>query len=139
METQLIVNNFVQRMQGRLEPHQIEAAVTMLNATDQKHPATGNIVSMIFYLQFHVDISGGKSFKGDAGGVAFPGAGALFGDVYTTDLERLYRDTHAFEFQATPVYTSLLFFDGHSNLLGHFQAGAVSIVTGIGGGSGKWG
>ena len=62
----------------------------------------------------------------------------MIGDVYTNDLERLYSDTVSFEFQATPVYTSLLFFDKHSNLLGHFQAGSVSIVTGIGGGSGSW-
>ena len=39
----------------------------------------------------------------------------------------------------TPVYTSVLFFDKSSRLLGHFQAGAVSTPTGgIGGGKGSW-
>jgi Rhodococcus equi virulence-associated protein len=41
-------------------------------------------------------------------------------------------------FQALPGYTSLLFFDSSSNLLGHFQGGAISTVSGIGGGSGSW-
>ena len=29
-------------------------------------------------------------------------------------------------------------FDGSSNLLGHFQSGAVTTVLGIGGGTGSW-
>jgi hypothetical protein len=57
--------------------------------------------------------------------------------VYTDDLQRLYRETTRFEFQGTPVYLSILFFNDN-NLLGHFQAGAISTVTGIGGGGGNW-
>jgi hypothetical protein len=64
--------------------------------------------------------------------------GALFGDVYTDHLPNLYANTVSFEFQGTNVYLSILFFDGNSNLLGNFQARAVSTVTGIGGGSGHW-
>ena len=54
------------------------------------------------------------------------------------DLEKLYRDTVSFEFNATSVYTSLVFFDSNHNVLGHFQAGAVSTVNGVGGGKGEW-
>ena len=55
------------------------------------------------------------------------------------ELERLYRDTDSFEVNVTPVYTSVLFFDKSSRLLGHDQAGAVSTPTGgIGGGKGSW-
>lgn len=96
------------------------------------------MASLIFYLKFQVNITNGKTFDGHAGGASSPGGGALFGHVYTDDLDRLYRDTVSFEFQATPVYLSILYFDSHSKLLGHFQSGAVSIVTGIGGGKGKW-
>jgi Rhodococcus equi virulence-associated protein len=55
--------------------------------------------------------------------------------VYTDNLPPLYANTVSFEFQSTPAYVSVLFSDGNSNLLGHLQSGAVSIVTGIDGGS----
>ena len=50
----------------------------------------------------------------------------------------LYANTVCFEFQGTPVFFSILFFDSSSNLLGHFEAGAVSTVIGAGGGKGHW-
>jgi hypothetical protein len=133
-----IANDFSENAKGKLPDQVIDAAVTALKAAETAYPANGSVASMIFYLRFGVTISGGESFQGDAGGLSTPGGGALFGDVYTDNLARLYSDTRSFQFTATPVYTSLLFFDGSSNLLGHFQAGAVSIVTGTGGGSGRW-
>ncbi|HWM92905.1 MAG TPA: VapA/VapB family virulence-associated protein [Thermoanaerobaculia bacterium] len=135
---QTIVEDFRAAMSGKLEQDKIEAAATALTAAAASYPAEGSVSSLIFYLQFQVNIKNGKTFDGKAGGVSSPGGGYLKGDVYTDDLNRLYRDTRSFEFQGTPVYLSILFFDGNSNLLGHFQAGAVSTVIGIGGGSGSW-
>lgn len=134
----IIAHDFVTAFHGKMAQDLIEDAVKSLKATEGRYPATGSVASLIFYLKFQVNITNGKSFNGHAGGASFPGGGALIGDVYTDNLERLYSDTVSFEFQATPVYTSLLFFDKNSNLLGHFQAGSVSIVTGIGGGTGSW-
>jgi hypothetical protein len=65
-----------------------------------------------------------------------PCSGALFGDIYTAHLQRLCDQTVSFEFQSTPAYLSVLFFDNNHSLLGHFQGDAESIVTGVGGGSG---
>ena len=95
-------------------------------AATSSYPANGSVASFIFYLQFQVNITsqGGKTFNGKAGGISSPGGGALFGDVYTDDLDKLYSDTHSFEFQSLPVYLSILFFDKDSNLLGHFQSGS---------------
>jgi hypothetical protein len=140
VDTATLANDFAARMQGKMEPEQIQAAVEKLksSANTASYSANGSVASLIFYLKFQVTVKGGKTFNGNAGGISTPGGGALMGDVYTDDINRLYSDTCSFEFQATPVYTSLLFFDSHSNLLGHFQAGAVSIVTGVGGGSGSW-
>lgn len=135
---EIIAHDFNVAMHGKMEPDKLDAAIGALSATTARYPATGSVASLIFYLQFQCTIKGGKTFDGKAGGVSTPGGGALIGDVYTDNLDRLYRDTVSFEFQATPVYTSLLFFDRNSNLLGHFQAGAVSIVAGVGGGSGSW-
>lgn len=135
-----IAENFTKSMQGKLEQHQIDAVTTSLMATSASYPAKGSVASLIFYLKFQVKVSasGGKEFNGNAGGASTPGGGALFGDIYTDDLDALYSKTKSFEFQSTPVYLSILFFDGSSNLLGHFQCGAVSTVVGVGGGSGSW-
>lgn len=138
VDTNIVAHDFLVAMHGKLEQEKIDAAVTSLKATTAKYAATGSVASLIFYLKFQVSIKGGKTFDGNAGGASSPGGGALFGDVYTDDLDRLYRDTVSFEFNATPVYLSILFFDGNSNLLGHFQSGAISTVLGIGGGKGEW-
>lgn len=137
----LVAHDFVKAAQGKMEEEHIRSIVNSLSTTQTSYPANGSVASLIFYLRFSVTVNvqgNSKTFTGNAGGISSPGGGALMGDVYTDDLDRLYRETVSFEFQATPVYTSLLFFDGNGNLLGHFQAGAVSIVTGVGGGSGSW-
>lgn len=105
------------------------------------YPANGSLASLLFYVKAQCNINGGKSFNGSAWGVAFPGGGALFGDVYlagASDLNQLYSRTGSFKFTATPVYTAFYFYDSQDTLLGHFQAGSVSIVTGGGGGAGGW-
>lgn len=101
------------------------------------YPATGSVASVVFWMKWQVQCQG-KTFNGDSWGIAFPGGGALFGDVYTDNLNALFANTRSFAFTATPVYTAVYFFDGSSNLLGTFQAGSVSTVTGTGGGSGSW-
>lgn len=138
IDKKLIAHDFRVAMHEKLEPEQIDNVADALMASAKAYPATGNVASLIFYLKFQVSITDGKTFDGHAGGASSPGGGALFGHVYTDDLERLYRDTVSFEFQGTPVYLSILFFDGNSNLLGHFQSGAVSTVIGVGGGKGDW-
>lgn len=140
MNGELLAHDFRLINHGKLEEEKIaQGEMVLKNASNEaSYHANGSVASMIFYFKFQVNIDDGKSFNGQAGGVASPGGGALIGDVYTDDIQRLYRDTVSFEFNCTPVYTSILFFDGHSNLLGHFQAGAVSVVAGVGGGSGKW-
>ncbi|MBD3895019.1 VapA/VapB family virulence-associated protein [Halomonas sp. ML-15] len=138
IDKQLIAHDFRVAMHDKLEPEQIDDVAEALVTSEKAYYATGNVASMVFYLKFQVSIDKGKTFDGDAGGVSSAGGGALIGEVYTNDLDRLYRDTVSFEFQATPVYLSILFFDSHSKLLGHFQSGAVSTVFGIGGGEGSW-
>lgn len=136
---EIVAHDFHTAMHGKLDDDTIQATTKALLSPATAYPANGSVVSMIFYLQFQVTVTGGgKTFNGKAGGISTPGGGALFGDVYTDDINRLYADTVSFEFQATPVYLSLLFFDSDSNLLGHFQCGAVSTVSGIGGGTGNW-
>src|SRR5262245_20237700 len=117
-------------MKGKMEAAQVDDVARTLMATTKSYPATGEAGSFVFYMRFNVSIKTqkGKTFTGNAGGLASLGVGEFFGDVYTDDLDRLYRETRSFEFQGMPVYMSLLFFDKRSKLLGHFQSGAVSFV-----------
>ena len=117
----------------KVTPEQLQAATA--------YGANGSLASLVFYVKAQCNINGGKSFNGSAWGVSFPGGGALFGDVYlagASSLNDLYARTTSFTFTATPVYTAFYFHDSKDNLLGHFQAGSVSTVTGTGGGSGSW-
>ena len=134
----LIAHDFIAKNSDVLDQKKIDAAVKAITAKTQSYPANGSIVSFIFYLKFQVNIIGGKSFNGNAGGASTPGAGALKGDVYTSDINRMYKDTISMQFTATPVYSSIIFFDKNSNVLGTFQAGGIGTVAGIGGGTGSW-
>lgn len=138
ISNETLTRDFVAAVQGKLEPEQIAAGVRDLAAATTAYAANGSIVSMLFYMQVQVQVHNGKTFDGKAGGLAGAGGGALFGTVYTSDINKLYSDTTRFMFTATPVYVSVVFFDKHSKVLGNFQAGAVSTVTGTGGGSGHW-
>lgn len=144
-----LANDFKEHFTGKLSEDAVRRTVESLEGITESqlkaatsHGANGSLASLIFYVKAQCNIYGGKSFNGSAWGVSFPGGGALFGDVYLTSaaptLDQLYSKTSSFTFTATPVYTAFYFFDSKETLLGHFQAGSVSIVTGTGGGSGRW-
>jgi hypothetical protein len=140
VDRETVTNDFKVALQGTLPDAHVEQQAQRLAAAATSFSANGSVVSLVFYLQFQVSVTspGGKTFNGKAGGLSSPGGGALFGTIYTDDINRLYSDTASFAFTATPVYLAIYFFDGNSNALGSFQAGAVSIVTGTGGGTGSW-
>jgi hypothetical protein len=135
---EIIAHDFLVAMHGKFDQDKIDATVASLKSTTTKYPANGSITGFIFYFRIQVNVTGGKSFNGNAGALGTVGGGALFGDVYTDDINELYNNTVSFQFQSTPVYFSILFFDGNSKLLGHFQSGAVSTIVAVGGGTGNW-
>jgi hypothetical protein len=137
--TEQIASDFHDAWAGTLDDDRLMEAVSAItNEAVTAYPAHGEVVSLIFYLKFRVNVDNGKEFDGNAGGASSPGGGALIGAVYTDDIDGLYADTVSFEFQATPVYLSIVFFDEDSHALGTFQCGAISTVAGVGGGSGSW-
>ena len=135
-----IAKEFEKNYKNKLEDDKIGEIVVALTAEDSEvYPAHGAVVSMIFYFKVQVSIDDTNDvFNGSGGGVSTPGGGALIGDVYTDDLDTLLENTVSFECNMTSVYTSVLFFDNDSNLLGHFEAGSVSTTNGIMGGEGSW-
>ena len=139
LDHKTIAHDFKEALHGKLNDEQIAEGIEVLTTIAPGFGANGNVVSLIFYLQFQVNVTDGKSFNGKAGGLSTPGGGALFGTVYTHDIIRLYRDTISFQFTALlHTYLSIIFFDANSNVLGTFQAGGLSTVNGHGGGTGNW-
>lgn len=114
------------------------ASADEASAANTAYPATGSVASLIIWTKCQCAIKGGKSFDGSVWGVTFPGGGALFGDVYTDDIDALYSKTTSFILIAAYAYTTFIFLDDHGKALGSFQAGSVSTVGGEGGGSGHW-
>ena len=133
-----LASDFETMMKGKMEDDALASAVKSIATTTQKYGAHGSIASLLFYMKIQVAVKGGKTFNGNAGGIAFPGGGANFGDVYTSDLNKLYAETESFAFTSTPVYFAVYFFDKNHNSLGTYQSGAVSTASGAGGGSGSW-
>nr|ARM37711.1 virulence associated protein A [Prescottella equi] len=105
---------------------------------EQQYDVHGDVNSAVVYQRFHVFGPEGKVFDGDAGGLTLPGAGAFWGTLFTNDLQRLYKDTVSFQYNAGGPYLNINFFDSSGSFLGHIQSGGVSTVVGVGGGSGSW-
>jgi hypothetical protein len=138
VDKKLIADALRAQLQGKLDQDQIGHALQNLTAATAKYPAQGQIASLVFYSQVTCQITGHKSFVGHSGGLVSPGGGGTWGDLYTDDLERLYRDTVSFSYIVAAVYFTIEFWDGNSKLLGHFQGGGVGTSVGTGGGTGKW-
>jgi len=140
----VVAEDFARQFAGHLPQSAIDSTVALLKRVSKgasattAYPATGSIASAIIWMSCKCTITGGKSFDGDSWGIAIPGGGALFGDVYTDDINSLYANTKTFALVAAPGYTNFSFFDGNAQSLGVFHAGAVSTVSGTGGGKGSW-
>jgi Rhodococcus equi virulence-associated protein len=135
---EMIANNFATTWEGKLDQEKIEAAARSIQTTDTSYPARGSVVSRVFYSIWKLAVDGGKTFTAEAGGEGDPADWSFVGDVYTNDINALYSNTVSFEVNLTPVYMSMLFFDGDSNLLAHFQGGASFTVVGVVAGKGSW-
>jgi hypothetical protein len=139
-----IAGDLRELLAGHRPQEVIDSAVAHFSSASETaattaYPANGSVASLIVYTKCQCTIkNGGKTFNGSAWGVTFPGGGALMGDVYTDDINKLYAQTSSFTLVATPVYTTFIFTDSNGNTLGSFQAGAVSTVGGVGGGGGNW-
>jgi hypothetical protein len=134
---EMLARGLKQELAGVLEA-KVDAMAESVAAMTTRHAATGAVVSLAFYLEIEVKVKQGKTFNGKAGGITTPGAAFTVGTVYTDDLDRLYRSTRKFMFTSTSAYFAVYFFDSDDRPLGTYQAFAISLVTGPGGGSGRW-
>lgn len=137
---EIIAHDFATSVHEKLDDKIIDETSKFLLNLDStpSYQCNGSVIGVVFYFHFSGNVTNGKTFTGNAGGIGSIGAGALMGDIYTNDLPGLYANTVSFQFTGTPVYFSIIFFDKNSNALGTWQCGAVSIVIGTGGGSGSF-
>ncbi|HEX8240117.1 MAG TPA: VapA/VapB family virulence-associated protein [Allosphingosinicella sp.] len=144
VDREQMASDFAETFKDKLPQETIESATAHLRSAPQAaaantaYSATGSVASLVIWTKCQCSIKGGKTFDGSVWGVTFPGGGALFGDVYTDDVNALYAKTTNFVLIAAYAYTTFIFLDEHGNALGSFQAGSVSTVGGQGGGSGHW-
>lgn len=122
-----------------MDDAKLQQTIDKIMSTMPSYNANGTIKSLIFYIDVTVDFDDGfASFKGSGGGAFAPGGGIMKGLLFTDDLNRLIDDTISFETHTVGLYNAVLFFDGNSNLLAHFESGTITTVIGLGGGKGSW-
>ncbi|VTR93284.1 Virulence-associated family protein OS=Lacinutrix sp. (strain 5H-3-7-4) GN=Lacal_1267 PE=4 SV=1: R_equi_Vir [Gemmata massiliana] len=124
-------------LKGKLEQPKLDALIEGLKAPAATYTAIGTTINVIFYIHVACGITSGRGFNGNAGGFAAPPGGTGGGQVYTNDIDRLYRDTVAFSFVAAVAYLGIQFFDKDHNLLGHYEGGGL-YTPATGGGSGSF-
>jgi hypothetical protein len=130
---EIISNDFYYDMNGKMDQGLIQLAKNIILGRTTLYSA-----EVSFDVSFEVNIDNGKTFYATDFDSLASGGGVFFGEIYTDDLNRLYRDTVSFEFKNTAIYLGLTFFDRDSNNLGTFQCGSFSSVTGAGVGLGTW-
>jgi hypothetical protein len=127
-------------LKGKLDDDKLAAAAANVSAATTAYPAAAWFVSFVFYLHCECQVTGETPrFRGNAGGIWSPtvGAGGYFGNLYTDDKDKLYKQTASFEVHSAIVYCGMTFWDSNSTLLGHFESGGIGAI-GVGGGTGKW-
>ena len=139
LDRKLLVEEFKKHYQGKMDNAKLQQAVDKIMSANTSYNANGFLRSIIFYVKVSVDFDDGfAGFKGSGGGAFSPGGGVMKGMIFTDDLTRLIDDTISFEVHTVAMYNAVLFFDGYSNLLGHFESGTLATAIGIGGGKGSW-
>jgi hypothetical protein len=140
LDRKAIAQEVAAALKDKLSQHQVTAIHTQLTTWPKVASGNVNVASFIFYQQWQVNINGGKTFNGKSGGLAGPGGGVAFGDLYADSLDNVYRNTQTFMFTSVGgVYITVQFFDQNHTCIGTFQAGGIGTVAGIGGGTGSWG
>jgi hypothetical protein len=136
-----VANNLQEVFKGKISDESLAGMKKNVTAAfKNSYYATGSYICALFYFRITIDLTSPvtKQFVGNAGGIGLPGGGGMWGDIYTDDLNALISNTVSFQFTATPVFFNVNFFDGSSNLLGTYVAGALSVSPGTGGGKGGW-
>ena len=134
-----LADGVIAALQDKVDQPKIDAILKKLQANAQAYPANGLIISFVLFTKVQVMLKdGSKSFTGYGGGLATPGGGPNFGDVYTDDFNKLCAETDGFVVITTPVYLTVLFLDKDLSLLGHYQSGAISTAGAQFSGAGHW-
>ncbi len=110
-----------------------------LQGVETAYEATGNIACAVIWARVQARlIDRNMHFQADTWGGGSPGGGALFGHIYTDNVDELLQNTSKVLVYACAAYTAFVFQNRVERVLGHFQAGSVSTVAGFFKGDGRW-
>jgi len=135
--TSFVAENF----EGKMTPGQLSAVLDALKATSpaQKISASGSVAGALFWCKFTLECQG-HSFDHSAWGGGTLGGGGCWGDIYTDDLARCFRDTRSFSLTVTPASVLATFHAADNTLLATFIGGGymAPAFSFVGGSSGSW-
>ena len=126
-----------QWLRGKIDDQEVEKTLKAIRNPAAAYSTGGSVLCAVFYWRIWLTLRG-TNFYGNAGGIGGLGGGSTNGDIYTDDINKLFRETVSFQFNSAFVYLNVNFFNAHSQLLGNYQGGGVGICGGTGGGSGYW-
>lgn len=140
-----VTQHFRQFVHGKIEPDKVNAIETQLHAFKGEHTVSGAVGGFLFYAHIGLTLTSliaGRfywGFDGDAGGLFSVAGSRLDGTLRSDDFARLMTTTDSFYMNVlVPGPTSVLFFDGGHNLVGHFTGTAAGTFVGTGAGRGRW-
>jgi len=139
--TEDIIADLERNYRGKGDDVALDEAIASLKKCQSKYHATGTVLFALFYNRVTVDYENkkfNKKFTGNGGGVGSVGGGALVGDIYTDDLDKVFEKTERYQVTSTTGYAYVLFLDKNSKVLGSFQTASISLGGGVFGGTGDW-
>lgn len=135
--TEKIIEDLNSKYRGKGEDAALDEAIASLKKGQSKYHATGTVLFALFYNRVTVDYEK-KHFVGHGGGIGSVGGGALVGDIYTDDMDKLLANTKRYQVTSSLGYAYVLFLDKDSKVLGSLQSASISLGGGVCGGAGCW-
>ncbi len=132
-----IIADFEKKYRGKGDDDTLDYIITSIKECDLSYHANGSVISAFFYNRVTVDCEG-RHFVGNGGGIGFLGGGALVGDIYTDNKEKLFNETAHYFITLVPEYACVIFCDKDWKSLGALHSLAISVTPADGVGDGKW-
>ncbi|WP_446470912.1 VapA/VapB family virulence-associated protein [Xenorhabdus stockiae] len=127
-----------EKLTGKLEQQKIDKIrETILSDKSNGYSATLKMGSFLFYQTCSLELTDGKNFYGDGGGLMSLGAGRYEGTLYTDDIDFLYKNGTAYTSAVTFFVGSMQFWNGF-NVIGHFEGFGKGTTDGESAGKGYW-
>ncbi|PHM58993.1 VapA/VapB family virulence-associated protein [Xenorhabdus sp. KK7.4] len=126
--------------EGKLEAELIDKTIKEITSLGiEGYQATVSYVGKFIKQIFNIVVEDHHEvFRGESWGISSIGVGASEGWIWTDNLDKLFSDTTHFKFVGNSLVLGITFQSADLSPLGVFTGLGISLVTGIGSGSGNW-